>query len=136
MPARPLPAAVGATENALRPLLGRALAASLIPGYDEWVYLNVQERADDPARVEELVADALKAPREVVVAARVRLVDAGLLDVEGLPTGTGREELNRCRGTVTEITRALTDGIDPAAMQATVDTLDVVRARAEQLLAG
>jgi hypothetical protein len=65
MPARPLPPAIGATENALRPLLTHALAGSLIGGYDEWVYLNVHERADDPARVEELVADALKQPREV-----------------------------------------------------------------------
>lgn len=63
-------------ENALRPLLTRALAASLIPGYDEWVYLNVpQERADDPARVEEVVADALKAPREIECDALTLLVE-------------------------------------------------------------
>ena len=136
MPARPLPTVVGATENALRKLLTHALAGSRIGGYDEWVYLNVQEQAGDPARVEELVADALKAPREVVAAARDRLVDAGLLDVEGSLTGSGREELHRCRDTVTEITRALTAGIDPAVVQATIDTLDIVRTRAEQLFAG
>ena len=108
MPARALPPAIGATEKALRPLLTHALAGSLIGGYDEWVYLNVHERADDPARVEELVADALKQPREVAAAARTRLVDAGLLDTEGSLTGPGREQLKRCRDTVTEITQALT----------------------------
>ncbi len=136
MLARPLPPVIGATENALRPLLAHALAGSLIGGYDEWVYLNIQERADDPARVEELVADALNQPCETVAAARTRLVDAGLLDTEGLLTGSGREQLNLCRELVSETTQALTAGIDPAAVQTTIDTLDAVRARAEQLFAG
>ena len=136
MPARPLPPAIGATENALRPLLTHALSGSLIVGYDEWVYLNVQQQADDLARVEELVADVLKQPREVAAAARVRLVDAGVLDTEGSLTGSGREQLKRCRDTVSEITQALTVGIDPAAVQTTLDTLDTVRTRAEQLFAG
>ena len=136
MPARPLPPAIGATENALRPLLTHALAGSLIGGYEEWVYLNVQERADDPALVEELVADVLKQPREVVAAARARLVDSGLLDTEDTLTASGREQVNRCRDTISEITQALIAGIDPAAVQATIDTLDIVRTRAEQLFAG
>ncbi len=136
MLAGPLPPVIGATENALRPLLAHALAGSLIGGYDEWVYLNIQEHADDPARVEELVADALTQPRETVAAARTRLVDAGLLDTEGLLTGSGREQLNLCRELVSETTQALTAGIDPAAVQTTIDTLDAVRARAEQLFAG
>ena len=136
MPARPLPPAIGATENALRPLLTHALAGSLIGGYEEWVYLNVQERADDPALVEELVADVLKQPREVVAAARARLVDSGLLDTEDTLTASGREQVNLCRDTVSEITQALITGIDPAAVQATIDTLDIVRTRAEQLFAG
>ena len=136
MPARPLPPAIGATENALRSLLTHALGGSLIAGYDEWVYLNIQERAGDPARVEELVADALKQPREVAAAARIRLVDAGVLDTEGSLTGSGREQLKRCRDTVSEIAQALTVGIDPAAVQTTIDTLDTVRTRAEQLFAG
>lgn len=136
MPARPLPPVIGATENVLRPLLTHALAGSLIGGYEEWVYLNVRERADDPALVEELVADALKQPREVVTAARARLVDSGLLDTEDLLTASGREQVNRCRDAVSEITQALIAGIDPAAVQATIDTLDIVRTRAEQLFAG
>ena len=136
MPARPLPPVIGVTENALRPLLTHALAGSLIGGYAEWVYLNIQERADDPARVEELVADALKQPREVVAAARTRLLDAGVLDTDGSLTGSGREQLNRCRDMVSAITQALTAGIDPAAVQTTLDTLDTVRARAEHLSAG
>jgi hypothetical protein len=136
VPARPLPPAIGATENALRQLLTRALADSLIGGYEEWVYLNIQERADDPTRVEGLVADALRQPREVVAAARGRLIHAGLLGRDGALTGSGREQLNRCRETVSETTQALTAGIDPAAVRTTLDTLDAVRARAEQLLAG
>ena len=136
MSARPFLAAIGATENALRPLLTHALSGSLIVGYDEWVYLNVQQQADDLARVEELVADVLKQPREVAAAARIRLVDAGVLDTEGSLTGSGREQLKRCRDTVSEITQALTVGIDPAAVQTTIDTLDTVRTRAEQLFAG
>ncbi|MHB8499015.1 MAG: hypothetical protein ACYDES_13730 [Acidimicrobiales bacterium] len=84
-----------ATENALRPLLTRALAGSLIGGCDEWVALNA----------------------------------------DGSLTGSGREQLNRCRELVSETTQALTAGIDPAAVQTTIDTLDTVRTRAEQLLA-
>ena len=136
MPARPLPPAIGATENALRALLVHVLAGSLVSGYDEWVYLNIQERADDPARVDGLVADALKQPHAVVAAARTRLVGAGLLDSDGSLTGSGREQLERCRAMVSEMTQALTAGIDPAAVQTTIDTLDIVRTRAEQLLAG
>ena len=136
MPARPLPPVVGATENALRPLLTHALAGSLIGGYDEWVYLTVQQRADDSARAEELEADALKQAGEVVAAARTRLVDAGLLDSDGLLTGLGREQVTRCRDRVSEVTQALTAGIDPAAVQTTIHTLDMVRTRAEQLFAG
>ena len=136
MRARPLPPAIGATENALRALLVHVLAGSLIGGYDEWVYFNIQEQADDPARVDGLVADALKGPRAVVAAARTRLVDAGLLDSDGSLTASGRERLDRCRTMVSEMTHALTAGIDPAAVQTTIDTLDTVRTRAEQLLAG
>jgi hypothetical protein len=136
MPVRPLPPAIGATENALRQLLTRALAGSLIGGYDEWVYLNIQERADDPTLVEGLVADALRQPREVVTAARGRLVAAGLLGCDGGLTRIGREQLHRCRTAVAETTQALTAGIDPAAVRTTLDTLDAVRGRAEQLLAG
>ena len=136
MPAQPLPPAIGATENALRALLVHVLAGSLIGGYDEWVYLNIHEQADDPARVDGLVADALKQPHAVVAAARARLVDAGLLDSHGSLTGSGREQLDRCRVMVSEMTQALTAGIDPAAVQTTIDTLDTVRTCAEQLLAG
>jgi hypothetical protein len=127
---------IGATENALRPLLAHALAGSLIDGYDEWVYLNSLERADDPAHVDELVVNVLKQPREVVAAARSRLVDAGLLEADGSLTGLGREQLNRSRNLVSATTRALIAGIDPDAVQTTVDTLETVRSRAEDLLAG
>ena len=81
------------------------------------------------------MADALKQPREVVAAARTRLFDVGLLDTEGSLTGAAREQLNRCRGTASKITQALTAGIYPTAMQTTLDTLDTVRTRAEQLFA-
>lgn len=136
MRARPLPPAIGATENALRVLLARALAGSLIEGYDEWVYLNIYERADDPATVDGRVAGALKQPHAAVAAARIRLVGAGLLDSDGSLTALGCEELDRCRAMVSEMTHALTAGIEPAAVQTTIDTLDTVRTRAEQLLVG
>lgn len=133
MPTRPLPPVIGATENALRPLLAHVLAGSLIGGFDEWVYLNIRDGADDPTRVEELVADALKQPREVVATIRTRLVDASLLDADGSLTAIGREQLSNRRGLVAQTTEALTVGIDPAAVQTTIETLDTVRTRAEQL---
>ena len=97
---------------------------------------HIQERADYPTRVEGQVADALRQPREVVAAARGRLIDASLLGRDGALTGIGREQLHRCRDAVAETTQALTAAIDPAAARTTLDTLDAVRARAEQLLAG
>ena len=72
----------------------------------------------------------------VVAAARARWVGAGLLDSDGSLTASGREQLDRCRTMVSEMTQALTAGIDPAAVEARIDTLDIVRTRAEQLLAG
>lgn len=67
---------------------------------------------------------------------RTRLVDAGLLDSDGSLTASGREQLDRCRTMVSEMTQALTAGVDPAAVQTTIDTLGTVRTRAEQLLGG
>lgn len=136
MPARPLPPIVGATENALRPLLTQIVARSPIGGYDEWVYLNVRDTADDPAQVENLVADALKRSRDDVGAARTRLSEAGLLDTQGALTPAAREQLTRCRELVAQTTQTLTSGIDPAAVQTTIETLEIVRTRAEELLAG
>lgn len=136
MVARPLPPVIGATENALRRLLAQVLAGSLIGGYSEWIYLNIRERADDPVPAEDLVADALKQPREIVASLRTRLVDVGLLDTDGSLTSSGLEQLGRARATVSGLTAALTAGIDPAAIQTTIDTLDTVRTRAEHLFAG
>lgn len=135
MPARPLSPVIGATENALRRLLIDALAGSPIGGYDEWIYLHVQGHTADPAQLDAAVSEALGQPAEGVVSVRTALVDAGVLGADGSPTGTGRDELHRCREMIAGITEALTAGIDPAAVQTTIDTLDTVRGRAERLLA-
>jgi hypothetical protein len=66
------------------------------------------------------VADALRQPREIVVATRTQLADASLLDATGSPTPSGQ---------------ALSAGIDFTAVQTTIDTLDTMRVRAEQLFA-
>lgn len=136
MPTRPLPPIIGETENVLRPLLVRALAASAIGGYDEWVYLNIQERADDPAQVDDLVAAALRRPIEDVIDVRTHLTEAGLLSADGALTACGRDELARGRNSVAQTTATLTAGIEPTALQVTIETLEIVRSRAEQLLAG
>lgn len=135
MPTRPLPPVIGATENALRPLLTHVLSGSLIGGFDEWAYLNIQDGAGHPTQVEAQVADALKQPREAVATIRSRLVNAGLLDASGSLTTVGREQLSDRRGLIAQTTQALTDGIDPAAVQTTIETLETVRTRAEQLVA-
>src|SRR5579875_88307 len=135
LPARPLPPAIGATENALRRLLAHALADSLIRSYDEWVYLNIADRTGGPTEVEALVADALQQPPEVAAAVRAGLIHGGLLDASGSLTAAAREVLRRCRATVAEFTETLVAGIDPTAMQTTLDTLDVVRASALRLMA-
>src|SRR5579875_411133 len=131
MPTRPLPPVIGATENALRALLNGVLAESSIGGFHEWVYLNIQEGANDPLRAEELIADSLTQGHDAVAAIRTRLVDAGLLDVDGSLTALGREQLRSCRELVAQITQTLTDGIDPAAAQTTIETLATVRSRAQ-----
>ena len=53
----------------------------------------------------------------------------------GVLTGSGRDQLARCREQVAQITQELTAGIDPAAVQTTIDTLETVRTRAEELFA-
>lgn len=74
--------------------------------------------------------------RSVEAAGTERAIATGLLGCDGGLTRIGREQLHRCRTAVAETTQALTAGIDPAAVRTTLDTLDAVRGRAEQLLAG
>lgn len=81
------------------------------------------------------MADALKQPRDVAAAAPTRLVDARLLDSAGSLTALGREQLTQCRQRVSQTTQTLAAGIDPAAIQTTLGTLDTVRTRAEQQFA-
>lgn len=134
MPTRPLPPVIGATENALRSLLTRALTGSRIDGYEEWVYLNIRDTTDRPAEAERLITDALEQPHDRVAATRTRLVEAGLLNSDGSLTAAGHEQLDDCRQAVARTTQALVAGIAPAVLQATIDTLDTIRSRAEQLL--
>jgi hypothetical protein len=135
MPTRPLTNVIGATENILRRLLREeVLSHTAIEGYDEWVYLNIQDAATDSARVEELVADALQQPRAAATAARARLIEAGVLDSAGALTGSGREQLIDCRQLLTQARDALTAGIDRAALQTTLETLETVGDRAKGLL--
>ena len=136
MPIRPLPPVIGGTELALRRLLADALAASPIAGYDQWIYLNLHGRADDPAQLDELVSDALGQPAEVAAGIRGDLVEAGVLDAGGSMTEAGRQVLRHCREVVAGITEALVAGIDDAALEVTVATLETVRRRAGALLAG
>ena len=52
MPTRPLTNVIGSVENVLRRLLREEiLSHSAIEGYDEWVYLNIQDAATDASRV-------------------------------------------------------------------------------------
>lgn len=132
---RPLPPAVGATENALRALLAEVIADGPIGGYAEWIFLNVIDRGGDPADLDQRVASVLGQHRDVAAAVRARLVGAGLIGSDGVLTEAGHEQLLRARTKVAEVTAVLTAGIDPGALAITMDTLDTVRTRAEGLLA-
>ncbi len=135
MPTRPLTNVIGSVENVLRRLLREEiLSHSAIEGYDEWVYLNIQDAATDASRVEELVADTLQQPRAAATAARARLIEAGVLDSAGALTGSGREQLVHCRQLLTQARDVLTAGIDPAALQTAIETLETVGDRAKGLL--
>jgi hypothetical protein len=107
----------------------------LIPGSAHESFWS-NSSSDDPANVAALVSEVLREPIEVVAAARLALFDSGMLDARGLLTAEGHKELSRCREVVTEITEELTAGIDPVAVETTLDTLDEVRSRAERLLSG
>lgn len=133
MPAtRAIPQVIGATENVLRALLHKALAGTAIDGYEEWVCLIAHEtsggRAGDGSRASGPIEPAGSD------AAQSRLHDAGLLDDAGGLTSTGREQLRIGRELVSTMTRALTTGIGDAQRQATLQTLDTIRERAESLL--
>ena len=129
-----LPPVIGTTENALRSLLRQLLSSTAIGGYDEWVYLNIRDAADDVTRAEASVADALKQPVAAAAAARSRLFEAGLLDAAGALTQLGHDELRHGRELISATTRALTAGIEPARLRAAVEILDTVRLRAENHL--
>lgn len=132
---RPLPPAVGATENALRALLSLVLAGSPIGGYAEWISLNVVEGSGDVGDLDLRIALVLGQPREVAAAARAQLVAAGLIDPDGGLTALGHEQLRHARAKVAGVTARLTTGIDQGALTTTIETLDTVRSHAERLLA-
>jgi hypothetical protein len=126
-----LPTLVGPTENALRSLLQRILAATQITGYVEWVYLNVRDSSDADAQVDELVADALKQPISDVLAARQRLAAEGLIDAAGALTSLGQDQLLHGRALVGAATKKLTEGIPRAQLEVTAEVLETVRRRAQ-----
>lgn len=131
---RPLPPVVGGTENALRALLVEALDASPISGYEAWIYLNVAAGAEASEKITEHVSEVLKQPVVTVAATRSSLIDRGLLDASDRLTPAGRAELDRARALVSSITSEIVDGIEPAKLRATIETLEVVRERAERQL--
>jgi DNA-binding MarR family transcriptional regulator len=132
MSERPLPAVIGPTENALRSLLSRVLASTLIDGYDEWVALNHASGGGNA--VVSTVAAALKV--DVSTSKRVleRLATKGLVTDLRL-TPTGEAQLVDARGAVAAVTATLVEGIDERDQQTARTVLDAIRERAEVALA-
>ncbi|WP_028660061.1 hypothetical protein [Nocardioides insulae] len=129
---RTLPTVIGPTENALRALLLQALATTPIRSYSEWVILNAASSTDADWRMS--VADALKVDDTEIDAVLERLRLLGLLDDDGL-TPAGRAQLTDARTRVAATTSLLIEGIDADQQEQVRTVLDLLRSRAEEMLA-
>lgn len=134
--ARPLPAVIGSTENALRALLLQLLAATPLDGDREWVALNLVDRsADDGTSPLDVVGGGLGLGESDVVSLLRSLEGKGLLhraqdDWRISPRGT--EVLTGGRERVAAATAHLVDGIADADLATAVRVLDRVREQADK----
>ena len=131
---RTLPTVIGPTENALRALLVRLLAATPLGSYEQWAALNLADRGagDEPALVG-AVADGLATDVSTATGVLRALGDTGLLDrVDGTwrPSPAGAALLTRVRAHVAEATARVVDGLPEADVATAVRVLDHVRERA------
>lgn len=132
--ARPLPTVIGPTENALRALLERTLAATAIDGYPSWVVLNGVDRANGgPWR--ESAAAALAVTPEAIGDVIGRLTGAGLMDGADRLTDHGRRELGVARSAVADATARTLIGVDVQDEQVARRVLDRIRHNAQRALA-
>ncbi|HEX5332201.1 MAG TPA: hypothetical protein VFW79_06120 [Cellulomonas sp.] len=131
---RSLPAVIGPTENALRALLLRLLAATPLDSYEQWAALNLVDRTPgaDQALIGAIGAGLVidDADARAVLHS---LAGTGLLHRvddtwQVSPTGAGL--LSRERRRVAEATGRLVDGIPDTDLVTAVSVLDQVRARA------
>lgn len=130
MPARPLTAEIGATENALRALLDQTLASTPIADREQWIFLNAGNGPNDDLAITR-VASVLKTTEDAVRAIRQRLVDAGLLTTDYALSPDGQKQLTVARQLVAKATARLTDGIDPGQLATAAAVLNTMRTRAE-----
>ncbi|GAA2462786.1 hypothetical protein [Agromyces soli] len=131
---RPLPTAIGATENALRELLARVLSPTAIPGYAGWIALNTLSVADAHGDWRQRAAAVLRTDSGELAAVLAELRAAGLLDEEERPTAAGAAELSAARAAVAATTLRLVEGVDETEQETTRRVLDTIRRRADELL--
>lgn len=136
--APPLPALIGATENALRALLARKiLLTSRIKTYPAWVVMNIASNAKSPAQTEDwrlVVANELKIHLDAVHEILDELCAAGLLSEDGELTIPGVAEVATVRSAVSATTASLFEGIEEEEQAIARLVLDRIRHRAEELL--
>jgi hypothetical protein len=135
-PLRPLPIVIGPTENALRALLVRLLAATPLRSYEQWAALNLVERhAGADGALVDAVRDRLVVDETDARTILCTLEDTGLLHrVNGAwqLSATGADLLARERAHVAAVTTHLLDGIAETDLATAVRVLDHVRARAQE----
>jgi hypothetical protein len=131
---RSLPQAIGPTENALRQLLTRQLSGSAIPGYVGWVCLNLAEPTASRADLETRLQQEVRCTPGEASTTVTSLIDRGLIGVDTRPTPSGLDELAATRRRVKATTARLVEGIPQEEQSRTIQVLDTVRRRAEQLL--
>ncbi len=136
---RPLPTVIGPTENALRRLLHKTLVGSPIGNYAQWVAMNYADREPlDASEFTVRVAEELKDSPQSINREVQQLVSGGLLQASAAGytlTQFGRNALREGRKLVRSATARLMDGVAELDVEATVRTLDRVRANAERELA-
>ena len=129
MSEHPLPAVIGATENALRSLLAQVLASTHIHGYQEWVAVNLLSSAGAAAGPALTAAVGVGAAEKIIE----ELTTRGLVADRRL-TPAGQEQLAQGRHAVAAATAPLVEGIGEAEQRATRTVLDTIRDRAERAL--
>lgn len=134
---RPLPTVIGPTENALRALLVGVLVPTRITGYAEWVAINAAaaHAATPGAPWKESLGESLGIAPDAVDAVLDRLAAAGLLGRDSALTPLGTAELTHARAAVSAATALVMEGIGDDELQAARRVLDLVRARAQELVA-